>query len=182
MKDLVRIRIADAAEQTRIGKRALERVIVFTQRTGEPIEIDVEHVDPARVVIVKRRASTDEKQRRLAFRSRFSEDQRAVVEVHREQTDLTRDSGTRFLPAETPGDHQMQNEEQLALQLEDDPLTEPVQRDDGLALQRRQGWIDGTQEERGRQPDAVHAMPDDARSEGVQVEQDVGELGHYGRL
>ena len=76
----------------------------------------------------------------------------------------------------------MQDEEQLALQLEDDPLTESVQRDDSLALQLRQGWIDGPQEERGREPDALHAMPDDARSEGVQVEQDVGELRHDGCL
>ena len=76
----------------------------------------------------------------------------------------------------------MQDDEQFAFQLEDDPLTEPMQRDDGLPLQLRQGWMDGTQEEWGGQPYSLHPMSDDTRSEGVQVEEDVGQLRHYGYL
>ena len=130
----------------------------------------------ARVVIVKFRASLHQKERRLAFRSRFSEDERAIVEVHREQTYLARDFGTRLLPAETPRDHQMEDEEQLPFQFEDNPLAEPVQRNDRPSFQLGQGWIDGPKKERGRQPDVLHAMPDDTRREGVQVEEDVGQL------
>ena len=104
------------------------------------------------------------------------------VEVEREQPDLAGNLRARLLPAETSGDHQVQDEEQLAFQLEDDPLTEPMQRDDSLPLERRQRRIDGTQEERGGEPDPLHPMPDDTRSEGVQIQEDVGKLRHYGCL
>ena len=76
----------------------------------------------------------------------------------------------------------MEDEEQLPFQFEDNPFAEPVQCDDRLPFQLGQGWIDGPKKEWGRQPNVLHAMPDDTRSEGVQVEEDVGKLRHYGCL
>ena len=72
----------------------------------------------------------------------------------------------------------MQDEKELALQLEDDPLAQTIQRGNGFSLRRRQRRINRAQEKRRGQPDAFDSMADDARGERMQVEQDVGKLWH----
>src|SRR5678815_1184458 len=98
MENLVRIGVADPTEQMRIGQRAFERVVVLAQNASERWEISLDHVDPARVVLLQCRASADDKQRRLPLRSRLRQDQRAMSEVEREQPNLSWDSCARLLP------------------------------------------------------------------------------------
>ena len=45
----------------------------------------------------------------------------------------------RSAPLEPPGDHQVQHEEQVALEHEDDALAEPLQADDAPAERLRSG-------------------------------------------
>ncbi len=47
MQDLIRIGVADAAEEMRIGERPLQRVIGRSQRGGELLEGRVERFDSA---------------------------------------------------------------------------------------------------------------------------------------
>ena len=98
--------------------------------------------------------AADDVQRRLPLGARFGQHQRAVLEVEREQTELSGNAGARLLPPEAPGDHQMKDEKQLALDLEDDPLAEAMQRDDGPPFDRGQRRVDRAQQERRREPDA----------------------------
>ncbi len=50
MKDLVRIRVADAAEQTRVGERALQRVALAHERGAEAGEVGVQDLETAGIV------------------------------------------------------------------------------------------------------------------------------------
>ena len=72
----------------------------------------------------------------------------------------------------------MQDEKELTLQLEDNPLAKTIQRDDGFSLNRGQRRINRAQEKWRSQPDAFDSMTDHTRRERMQVEQDVGKLWH----
>ena len=50
MQDLVGVGVADAAEEPRIGKRALERVILALQRVAKVVEAGVENLEAARIM------------------------------------------------------------------------------------------------------------------------------------
>src|SRR5687767_12180627 len=73
----------------------------------------------------------------------------------------------------------MQDEKELTLQLEDNPLAKTIQRDDGFSLNRGQRRINRAQEKWRSQPDAFDSMIDHTRRERMQVEQDVGKLWHF---
>ena len=49
MQDFVGICVADAAEQMRIGKRALERVVSRSERGGEFVKRRGEDIEAARI-------------------------------------------------------------------------------------------------------------------------------------
>ena len=51
--------------------------------------------------------------------------------------DLAGDGRAASLPAQPSGDHQVQDEEQIVVELEDDPLAEPAQADDRAPVERR---------------------------------------------
>ena len=161
-----------------VGQGALERVIVLTKRGGKGEEISFEDVDAARIVLLQRLDARDNMQRGLSFRPGFREYEGAVDEVEREEPDFSWNFRATLPPAQPAGDHQMQDEKEVALQLEDDPLAQTIQRDNCFSVRSRQWRIDRAQEKRRGQPDAFDSMPDDARGKRVQVEQDVGKLRH----
>src|SRR2546430_13533659 len=74
VEDLVRIRVADSREQARIGQRALQRVVLATQRGLEFVERARERLDPAALELVERSGEMD---RGALLRRRLREHQRA---------------------------------------------------------------------------------------------------------
>jgi hypothetical protein len=84
-------------------------------------------------------------------------------------------------PAQPPGDHQVQNQEQLALQRDDDALSEPPQADDLAALGRGDRRDRGPQQERIQQHDALQGATLDVRPQPRQVDGDVRKLRHRGK-
>src|SRR5262245_884044 len=60
VEDLVGIRIADAAQEPRVGERALERVALARERSPEAGEIRLHHLDAARVVLAQRALAPDQ--------------------------------------------------------------------------------------------------------------------------
>src|SRR6185369_11747546 len=50
MQDLVAVRVADAAEEPRVGQRALERVALAHEDVAERLGIRVEHLEAAGIV------------------------------------------------------------------------------------------------------------------------------------
>ena len=73
--------------------------------------------------------------------------QRAGRKIERRQADLARDRSAALAPAQPPGDHQVQHEEELAVELEDDALAQAAKPDDGAAFNRADRWIGRAQEE-----------------------------------
>jgi hypothetical protein len=85
-----------------------------------------------------------------------------------------------FAPARATGsgrDHQVHDDEQLALEREHDALAEAPHGRDTPALHGIDRRRRGAQQERVRDDDALDRLADDARRERVAVGFEVGELG-----
>src|SRR5688572_19061889 len=103
------------------------------------------------------------------FGARLGENQRAMLEVQREQPDLSWDARTRILPPETAGDHQVEHQTGLALGFEHNPLTETMQVDNPAALDRGQRRVDRSEKEGGSEAHGAHLVTNDARTQRVEV-------------
>ena len=79
---------------------------------------------------------------------------------------------------EAPRDHQVKDQEQLAVELDRDALAEPVQVDDRPPLRRRRRRVDRAEEERAREPQAAEQPAGDPLPQALDVDDDVGQLGH----
>src|SRR5882724_462031 len=77
MQDLVRVRVADAREDVRVGQRALERVVLAGDRAAELLRVTGEGIDPARVERLKPRLTPHEMYRGALLRARLGQRQRA---------------------------------------------------------------------------------------------------------
>jgi len=75
----------------------------------------------------------------------------------------------------------VKDEEQLAFRLENDPLAQAAQADNGPAFDGGKRWIDRAQQKRAGQPHRRDAPADDSRLERTKIEQDVRKLGHSER-
>jgi len=140
VEDLVRVGVADPAEEPRVRERALERVALSAERGLERLEVGLEHLEPAGVVEGEGVPAANQVQRSAARRARFRHDEGAGRKVERDKPYPTREAGAGAAPVEPPGDHQMKDEEEAVVELDDDPLPEPPEAAHGPAdggLERR---------------------------------------------
>ena len=147
MQDFVRVGVADSAEDVRIGQRSFQGVIVSLQRFRECRQIDLEHLDAPGIVLRQCLASANDMERRLTLTAGFGEQQRPVVEVEGEQSDLPRDPGSLRLPAETTRNHQVEDEVQLMVEREDHPFAKPMEVLYRVAFDRGDRRVDGSEKE-----------------------------------
>src|SRR5262245_58738551 len=134
MKNLVGVRVADATEQMRIGQRALDRVISALKRFGKRRKIRVHHFEATRIVLSKHSLTLYEVQRRLPLGTRFSENQRSVLKIEGKQADFAGDGSAGRLPSKASRDHQMENQKQFAVGLNDHAFAQPAQGDHPAAF------------------------------------------------
>src|SRR4029079_2937421 len=135
-------------------------------------------ISPAAIHRLERLLARDEMQGcpalaaclRYHERSRFELQQRKAYPAGR-----LRAFGKAAQPA---GDHQVQNEEQLALQGEHDPLAEAAQADDLATFHRADRRIRGAQQKRVEQHDPAQGPALDVRAQALQVDGDIRQLGH----
>src|SRR4029453_18513364 len=88
------------------------------------------------------------------------------------------DPGARLSPVQPSGDHQVQHQEELALELEDDPLSHTAQTGHAAAFGLGDRRRDRPQQEGTPQPDLEHPTTFDSGRERRQVSEDVRKLGH----
>src|SRR2546428_3515562 len=157
MQDLVGVRVADAAEDPRVGQRALERVVLPGERVAERRQVRVKYLEAARVVRAQTGFATDEMQRGPPLRARLGQDDRPRREVEAGETDLSWQLGARALPMEAARDHEVQNEKEVALESDHDALAEPSESGDPTAGRGRQRRVGGT--EQGKTPDPPALPP-----------------------
>ena len=91
VQDLVRIRVADAGEEARIGQRAFQRMVLAKQDVDANVfEIGVEDLDAPGIHRVERRLALNEMQRGAPLGAGLGESERAAVELEQRQGDLAR--------------------------------------------------------------------------------------------
>ena len=81
-------------------------------------------------------------------------------------------------PAQPAGDHQVDDDEELALEGQDDALAEPLDADRRAGPRPRRRRRHRAQQERMADADALEAMADDLGRQPLDVDADVGQLGH----
>ena len=175
VKDLVRIRVADSREQARIGQRALQRVVLATQRGLEFVERAHERLDPAALELVERSGEMD---RGALLRRRLREHQRAGWEIEGGKADLSRDLRSPLEPLEPAGDHQVNHQEQPTLEDEDDPLAEPANLEHAPSAGCAERRVEGAHHERTRDANTLQRLTGHARRDRLDVDGDVRKLRH----
>ena len=178
MENLVRVRVADATEQMRIGERTLQGVIAASERLRKRRNIGLHHLEPTGIVLRKRCLPLDDIQRCLPLGTSFSEDQASVLEVECQQADFAGDRGARRLPSKAPRDHQVEYKKQLLVGFNDHPFAQPPQADHQAPFNSGQRRSDGTQQKRVGEPYALNTLPDDARFERTKIQKNVWQFGH----
>ena len=133
---------------------------------------------PPRIVLAERVFAADDVDRRAALRSGLGEHERAVVEVERGQAELAGNLRAGGEPLEAAGDHQMDDEEELAFESEDDPFAEAPEGDDFLAGQLGGGRLDRAEDERIGEPELFQRMAEHARLQRLEIDGDVGKFRH----
>src|SRR4029077_7061426 len=98
MQDLIRIRVADATNDPRIGESSLERTVFGRKRGSKRGEIARKNVDSARVEGTQTILTRDDMQRRAAFCAGFGNHQRAVRKIEGCQTLASRQLCLRRAP------------------------------------------------------------------------------------
>src|SRR5690606_39034999 len=169
-------------EDPRVGEGALQRPVLGSEGGGELLGCGVQGLDAARVEPFQRLLGADEPNARPSLGPLLGQDQAPGVEVDRGETHLLRDRRLGTLPTESPGDHQMDHQEQLVGELEDDPLSDPAQPGDLLTHRYVVGRVVGAEHGRRCDADAGHGQPEHPLLQGVDVDGDIGQLGHTRRL
>src|ERR1043166_1569124 len=180
MQNLVGVRVADAAEEPRVGERTLDRVILQAKARGEILECRVEGLESSAAELGESVATANEMQRGAAFRSGFGEREYAGRKLERGEVVATAGFGTFRLPVQSTGDHQMDDDEQLAVRLDRDAFAESLDGDDALADQVGEWWLDGAEQERRLETDLFERLADDPAPERLDVDGDVRQLRHCG--
>jgi hypothetical protein len=72
----------------------------------------------------------------------------------------------------------VKDEKELVFQLEYDPFAQAREPAHGLAAGGRERRIDRAKQERCREPDALERLARDARCQGLDVDDDVGQFRH----
>src|SRR5256885_8923736 len=107
MKDLIRVGVPDAAEQARIGKRSLESVILLNQALGELGSSSVQNFEAAPLELFQRFRAAHQPQRCSPLGACLGQNEGAVWEIERGETDFAWNLAAARHPAQAPGDHQM---------------------------------------------------------------------------
>src|SRR5262249_35751599 len=137
-----------------------------------------EDVDAARVQRLEPRASAEDVELRALLRARLGEYERALRKIERREADLLRNGRAALLPAEPARDHEVDREEEIALERQDDALPEALDPEDALPLGLGELRLERAEEERAHQAHALERLAGDARRQRLHVDGDVGELRH----
>src|SRR3974390_1734881 len=107
MQNLIGIGVADTAEEPRVGKRALERVVLAAQTLRELRAARREDLEPPGVKKTQGLLPLDDTQRGAPSGARFGEGQRSIVKLQSCQHCAPRQRDASLVPVQSPRDHEM---------------------------------------------------------------------------
>jgi len=169
VQNLVGIGVSDSAEHPRIGQHALQRVIAGAQRGRERVDRQREHVRSPGVHPVDCGPAADDVQRRLLPRSGLRKQQRALRKIERCESELRGNRRAAFAPSQPARNHEVDHDEEVAVELKDDPLSDPGERPDGVPFDGADRGLVAADEERAGQTRALDDTPQDPRPERREV-------------
>ena len=179
MQDLVRVRVADAAEEMRIGQRALQRVVLAQRARARSAARSASSTSrPPMSNARQRRRAVHDVQRRAPLGARLGQRERAVGESKRASVMRPGGFASARQPAQAAGDHQVDDEEEVAVERHDDALAEATHVDDALPSASPIGGIAVRSTNGLTMPHAHAAARRDARVQRFAVDDDVGQLRH----
>ena len=105
MEDLVRVGVADSADEARIGERALQRVVHAQERLAERGQGGLERLDPAAVHLAHGFFAAQEVDRGALLARHLGEHDGPRVEVESSESDLAGDLRAGIEPFQAARDH-----------------------------------------------------------------------------
>src|SRR5262245_56237965 len=122
MQNFVRIGIPDAAEQTRIGERTLHGMVLPRESFREGLKGRIQNLESSAVKESQCTFALSHVKRCALVRSGFGEKQSSRRKIECGKAETRRDGGAMLFPLESPGDHQVDDEEQVTFKYEDNLL------------------------------------------------------------
>src|SRR6185436_5883318 len=140
MKDLVRVGIANAAEEMGIGQRALNGMIFLFQCLGKFLEGTAEHLQAAWIERAQSILSPKHMERRPLFASCFVQEQTAIWKIKGSEPIFSSQLGRSLAPVQTPRDHQVNDQPQAIFEADGDAFSNAPEAGDVLLVGFRQRW------------------------------------------
>jgi hypothetical protein len=113
-------------------------VIGLLQGGSESAEVGTEHLKATRIMLGESDATGNDMQGSAASGSRFRQNQRATLEIDRQEPNFPGNLRSGRPPSETASDHQMEHEEEIPVDLEHYPFAQPVQCGNRATHDRRE--------------------------------------------
>src|SRR5205085_11096077 len=104
------------------------------------------------------------------------EDKAARIEVECGQVHLAGQPSASIAPLQPPGDHQMDNDEQLIFHLKNDPLAQPIKPNDVLSAKLIRTRTYSPKYKWAAKPDTVQRLAHNPRRQCVKITKDVRQL------
>jgi len=162
VQDFVRIRVADSADQARVGKGSLECAVFKRERFAKRVEITLEDLDSSWVDLAQALFASDDMQRSAVLCAGFGQHKRAVGKIEGRQTVAARQLCACRSPMQTACNHQVQHQPEIVFHSNRDALTDPPKFAHDAALDTFDWRLCGSQQERARQPHAIEGLRNDA--------------------
>ena len=157
-----------------VGEGAFQGVIRLPQPLREGGEVDVEDLQAAGVQPCQSFVSLDQPQGSALLRARLGQDQRSGGKVECPETGPFGNGPAFSVPAQSSGNHQMDDDEEVAFQLEHDLLCKAPEARHDAAAELVDRWRHRPQHEGTRQAYRFQPFAGDTPVEVLQVDGEVG--------
>jgi hypothetical protein len=176
--DLVGEGPSDPREQPGVGEGSLQRVPFGAQRRGEVGDRRSGDLEAAGVEGGQRFVPAHQMERGASLGPGFGQDEGPRGEVEGGEADLARDLRPALQPAEAARHHQVEDEVQVVVEIQDDPLAETAQSGHPGALGAVDRRVVAAQQGEALHPDVLEGLTHDPVLERLQVGGDLGKFRH----
>src|SRR6185437_3326093 len=174
MQNLIGVGVADPAEQSRVGERAFERMVLAPQPLRELRETRFEDLDAARVLQLQIVLPLYDVKRGPTLGSGFGQRERAALECKLGQHRAAPPRRTPLEPVQAARDHQMQDQPKIALEPDRDALSNAPHLGHPSPDGRCGGRYRGAQEEGRVDPQPLETLPENAAFQRLDVDREIG--------
>ena len=181
MQDLVGVGVTDPTEEPRVGERPLESMVLSGEALREGRKVGVEYFESATLKGNQPLLPDHEVDRGPSLGAGLGKEEQSIGELEDSQHQFPADLLDERVPAQTAGDHQMNDDEEVSFEREHDPLAQAAKPDYSLAFRSRNRRIKRAHDERVPNHDPLDRLVEDHRREALKVEDDIGEFGHARR-